>query len=456
MQKPQTDNAIQQPTINKDVVTGNTLNPIAVKRIWGKQVVIPAELFQTVTQFPDKKITANTHWVSEYADKIKLIPYDDNLGMAQTEIAKDLKCGEIAISIKHHSPCPESELSEHIKLQCTHVQFAVGIKDGVITVNNPQPYQNGLFGEPDYPMIFVKPKFPSGVSDQEITAYTQNIRTWLVIANTFSTFPGDYNGSDPLTCIDKDKILKMGKALLGALQSNPTDIAWLQKPEQQLYCAELAFLALNLGLHFPLNKQNVGSNFEKIKQIIDTKGFLQQNENSYVKEIDISIAAENLKPIDSLVDIHNEGKFWGGLALTPFCVADMIEQYIQRVIPRHELGEVDGSKYQSVVFEKIKPMLKEFLVIEGTEAEADFDAAVIEVSKIVARPHTTYDAFRAALHPVFNKLENLSLKYGYAYIPPHCFMVRASDYIIKQKQGGVLGWEYMGHGIHSSMLKGAN
>lgn len=448
--KPQTpNNAVQQPQLGHN---SGELNFAEVKRVWNKDAVILAELFQTVTQFPGKTITANTHWVVPDPNQIKLVPYNDTLGPAQTELKKLFAKGEIGIAIKHHSPHPDSDMPEQIKLQCTHIQIIVGVTDGVITINNPQNYQNGLFGDPSYPSIFIKPKFPEHFSLEQVNAYITNIRTWLTIANTFTEFPGNYNGSDPLTCINKDKVIQMGNALLGALQNNASDIAWLQHPDQQVYCAELALLSLNLGLHFPLNKKHLGQQFEKIKSHILSKTFLNNNGNVYAKLVDVAMASEELLSVDDLITTNPENKFHD-LAVTPFSVADMIEQFIQRVIPRQELGETEGAKYQSIVFEKIKPTLKDFLEIEGSTAEQEFDTAINEVSKIVGTAHSSYSDFRNALLPVFRKLDKISMTYGLTYIPPHCFLVRATDCITKQKQTGLIGWSYVGHGIHSSILK---
>ena len=449
---PDQNVANPQPPNNPTPHQG-TLDTAALYSVWNKQFRTPLELFQTTTEFTDKKIVADTHLIVNDPAKINLIAYDDGLGEKQTDLKKYFQPGEIGISIKHHSPHPEEGLSEHIKLQCSHIQVVVRTKDGVITVNNPQDYQQGLFGDPSYPMIFTKPVFPDSLTPAQVQAYIQNIRTWLVIANTFTVFPGNYNGSDPLTCLDKTKILKMGKSLVGAIQKNPHDLEWLQNPEQHAYCAELAYLALNLGLYFPLNKQHLGSAFEFVKKELESKKFLDSNNNKHIKNIDIAMADDSLAPIDNLISLSGSGQFWNGLAVTPFSIADMIEQFIQRTIPRHDLGEAEGSKYQPLVFEKIKPMLKEFLEIENTEAEPVFDQAIIKVSKIVSTRYPSYTDFRNALMPVFKELEEISLKYGHAYVPPHCFLIRATDSISHQKQNGVLGWKYVGHGLHSSLLK---
>lgn len=429
------------------------LNHTELTQVWGKQVVLPAELFQTVTQIADQTIVANTHWIVSSANEIKPVPYNDELGPNQSELKKLFKPGEIGIAIKHHLPNPREAFTEQIKLQCTHIEVVVGVEDGVITVNNPQDYQNGLFGAPDYPMIFIKPEFPQSINEGKKKEYIQNMRTWLVIANQFTVFPGDYNGSDPLTCTDKSKILKMGNALIGALLNNPEDLEWLNLSEQNAYCAELAFLALNLGLHFPLNKKYLGTSYDLIKTALDKKEFLSKNQNPYIAKVDLSMAAEELTPIDTLISLPVNEKFWSGLAITPFSVADMIEQYIQRIIPRSVLGEEKGSKLQSIVFEQIKPNLKNFLKIENTDAESKFDEAVNQISDIVKTNYGSYHDFRAALLPVFKELEDLSLTYGLTYIPPHSFLTRASDFISKQQLHGVLGWSYVGHGLHSSLLK---
>src|SRR5690606_15808797 len=132
-----------------------------------------------------------THY--EEGKPITLIAYDNALGPRQEDLVRFVEPGEVLIGVKHHKP--EHPVlggagKEEVKLDSTHIELAVGVtvdnpdgtkSKGVITLNNPQNYEGGLFGTPDYPMIFLKLKFPPGLSAADQKAYMDNFRTWLTI-----------------------------------------------------------------------------------------------------------------------------------------------------------------------------------------------------------------------------------------------------------------------------------
>jgi hypothetical protein len=102
----------------------------------------------------------------------------------------------------------------------------VGKQSGAVTINNPQDYGGhqgpddgrGLFGTRDSPMIFLRPKFRPQVMAEQRAMYMDNIRTWLVIANTFTNFPQEkYNGNDPLGTLSVKATRVLGDKLLDAL-----------------------------------------------------------------------------------------------------------------------------------------------------------------------------------------------------------------------------------------------
>lgn len=446
--KPQQAQSI--PPTNSGLESSD-LNLLVADSIWNRSFGSWRELFLTRTDFPDRSIETAPHMLGLHQDAINFIKYDNTDEQRQMDLIKLIGSGEIAISIKHHSPSPEE--NEKIKLQCTHIQIAVGVENGVVTVNNPQNYEGGLFGSQEYPMIFIKPKFPSIVTTEQAKKYVDNIRTWLVIANTFTHFPSDYDGGDPLSCIDKASVLRMGEALIGALNGDAQCKAWLAESKQQIYCAELALLVLNLGLYFPLNEKHLGGNFQGVRSSLEDKKFLLANRNEYIKLIPLTTAQEDLLPFDEVV-VPDAGPelFWGGMAVKPFCVADIIEQFIQRVVPRQLLGEQDGSKYQAMAFESVRPSLTNFLRIENSEQRQYLENKLEIISNIVGKAFGSYSEFRQMITPHLKELSAFSLKHGCAYVPPHCFLIRATDNLMGGFNGGVLGWEYLGHGLHRRLF----
>jgi len=434
---------------------GSTVDLTKAAAVWSKVFGSIEDLFSTVTELPGDKVKVTSHMMGASKDDLKFLAYDDASGLSQPMLAKDIRRGEIVISIKHHSPKPDANPLEALKFQCSHIQIAVGVKQGVMTINNPQGYEEGLFGHADYPMIFVKPTFPATVAPAQAKHYIDNIRTWSVIANTFSVFPGDYNGGDPLSCMTRDQVINFGKALVRALLGDEVARAWLKEPEQRLYCAELAFMVLNLGLYFPLNESQLGQDFVAVQRALVEKQFLIENDNPHITSVDLTIAPSTLVSIDSICAISEAtGPFWSGLAIMPFHSADIITQFIQRTIPRQKLGEAEGAKFQTLLLDQIRPMLSQFLSLETQEEIVHFNSLVDRAKAVVEKAHDSYESFRTALEPVLRELATFSLENGMAYIPPHCFLIRATDSITHQHStGGLLGWEYVGHGIHQSILK---
>jgi len=446
----------------EELISGDVALDFAkANQAWNSNFSTIEEMFSTKAVFSGGKIVQQpTHLLGVEPENIRLLPYDDNLKEKQTQISKLIRPGEICISIKHHSVKPEPEVSARIKLQCSHIQTVVGVEGGVITVNNPKNYQGGLFGDPDYPMIFVKPKFPSGISAETQKHFVDNIRTWLVIANQFTDFPDNYDGGDPLSTTTKEDLMLLGNQLLLALQGSSEAKEWFYRPENQVYCAELAHLALNLGLYFPLNEKHLGRDAAKfVEKELSSKAFLFTNENPFVDKIEVGMANENLVGLDKIIAIPNENGsgFWPGLAIKPFFLNDMIEQFLLFTIPREKMGEERAPRLQAELLGQVKPALLKMLGIATADLSdpkrSGFEHLYGALVKVVGLSYPSYEDFRTKLQPLMTKIKDLAQHSGQAFVPPHCFLVRASQSLTAGGSKGILEWEYVGHGVHRSLLK---
>ncbi|MBI5544402.1 MAG: hypothetical protein HY901_10960, partial [Deltaproteobacteria bacterium] len=115
------------------------------------------------------QVSSPTHL---FGETVNVIPYADSDGgvdaagiavaYGDQAIGQYFKPGEIGFAIKHHRPSHRSlggsnaNDKEHLKLQDTHIQIVVGVEEkdaagqahnGAITINNPQNYQKGEFGD---------------------------------------------------------------------------------------------------------------------------------------------------------------------------------------------------------------------------------------------------------------------------------------------------------------------
>ncbi len=233
---------------------------------------------------------ARTHVIGK---KMKVVGYganetstdaSGNSRAYDVELGKMVKPGDFALYVKGHRPEHRSldttrvdpaNMKEHFKLQDTHIGIAVGVKrngkNGAITLNNPQSYQQGRFGDKTYGGFFVKPVMGKHLTKTQKRAYKNNIRNMLVGFNAVSNFPGNYNGGDPLAVNNpkamRTAVANMVLAIAGTgVQADNSAAAnsvaakakqWFADPKNQIYCAELAFVSLSAGMAIPMNWKGI-------------------------------------------------------------------------------------------------------------------------------------------------------------------------------------------------------
>jgi hypothetical protein len=456
--------------------------------VWKRQFLSLTDLFSTKTEVDGKLVVAHTHMIGQSEGDLRVIAYNNfrkpdkkTDESQQKDLSRFILPGEFAVAIKHHCSKPKQKLLECMKLQCTHIQVAIGVdsegKQGVISISNPQDYHKrrnhsrariGLFGSVDYPSILIKPKFPEYFSPRLKRQYVDSIRTWLVIANTFSYFPGDgYNGGDPLATISVKDVKYLGDKLLAALTGDKTAKEWLRQPENMVYCAEMVHIGLNLGIHYPLNKAILGKKlYEMVRQELDSKNFLVRNKNPYTRRVRLQMAPETLQPIseylNSSTEIPEDTAFDSMLAIQPFTMVDILEKYIQKTIPREQMGEA-VAPLQAKLIEEVKPVFLKAMKIEGLGANSpkreEIELLFKEILRVVGQSYQNYQAYIKALEPVLQKayhfVKQIEQTGGVinAFIPPHCFLIRATNSIEGKPGQGILGWQYLGHTLHNSLLK---
>ncbi len=409
------------------------------------------EVYTIRTKLDDATITdGRIHLLGRDDHTINMIPYDNALGKKQVELMKLIGPGEIAIAIKHHMYKQDSNIKEQLKLQCTHIEVVVGVEGGVITINNPQNYQGGLFGEDDYPMTFIKPVLNSPLSNELEAEYFDNVRTWLIIANCFTQFPdGNYNGGDPLNAYTLERIEVFGDMLLSALIGDEEAINWLNQPGNKIYCAELAFLSFNLGLYFPLNKKHIGAyRFNKVKEALLSKDFVRENKNPYAKEVDLTLSPENLNPLESSNEESVSG-FWDGLAITPLKMDDMILNAVKYSVDRERVGEEVGSKQQLELFKRLRPEI--MALVEGDPE--GFIVLLDGVEEILGTVWSSYNEFLENMKRFIEAGSNIGDKINKMFIPPHAFLIRSSESIVDKENRDKISWKYLGHGAHRKYFK---
>jgi hypothetical protein len=446
----------------------------------------------------DKTIPAPTHL---FGDTVNIIPYSNEDGVKDAKgtafergdmiISKYVKPGKLGIALKMHRPekrtidlnaSDATEMKEDFKLQDTHIEIVVGVEKaehgqaGAITLNNPQTYEDGRFGNPTYSMIFLEPVFPGYAVDQQ-AAYTDNVRSMLVGFNAVTEFPGDYNGGDPLAANDPARVTEYVKQMVLAITGDETARAWFKDEANMVYCAELAFLSFSAGLIVPLNKatmqplvgktiwnkfvaevkkHNKGvDEFVATGNVTKPSAFVELNGNKRVAMVRLTLAAESLKAMSTLApDPAIAGT---QLALEPLTMADIVQQFMRTHIPRQILGEALAPA-QAAVLGKMKPGLLETMGMDRLDAtdprrvavEALFD----QIIQAVGKQYGSYTEFRNAIEPLLDQARNVTgprpgdTSGSGLFVPPSLFHVAAQG-----EYHGLIGMQYVGHGVHTSNVE---
>jgi len=248
------------------------------------------------TQVGDDVLESDFLMPSEH---INIIPVSDRDDTNQPELAKYFDHDdEILISLKFHPTFHPQEIDiDTIKFNVTHAQAVIKEGDNIITLNNPQSYMGGLLGDDiTYPTIFLKPK---GISRQHL----RNIKNWLLVVNSLTTFPSDYNGGDDINIKTLDDVEWYSRMLLGTLGGEPFAVAEIE--DYPVYCAELIYLAFNLGMVIPFDAE------ESLNHV----NIFDQNRNPFIE-------------LCSFKEINfNSFEPRASLALTPLSSDDMVNNF---------------------------------------------------------------------------------------------------------------------------------
>lgn len=433
------------------------------------------------------KVVSPTHL---FGDTVNVIPYSDDDGgvdaagkavaYGDQAIGQYFKPGEIGFAIKHHRPANRAlggaNDKENLKLQDTHIEIVVGVEekgadgkvhDGAITINNPQNYQRGEFGDASYPMVFVRPKFPPYLDATQVRQFTDNVRTMAVCFNTVTKFPGDYNGGDPLGARTPGEVKKITEMMIRAVGGDPEAAKFFEKKENAVYCAELAHLSTTAGTLFPLNKATWGpvvgdaawAKFEKAlagHNAREAGAFTKSNQNPNIGKVGVALAPETLKPVTEYAPAAIQAELKDKLAFQPMTMSDIVEQFLRTSIPRESKGGEALAPAQAALLEKTRPGLLEAMGLASAPptdprrqaVEKLFDQIVAAVGK----SYDNYASFRVAIKPLLAQAREMTGPRGDGvglFTPPSMFHVIAQG----KQPGGLIGLEYVGHGLHYSVIK---
>lgn len=488
----QSDNVTEMSNYEMDFAAANEIWPDAVP------IQKVEDAYTALVTVGDQTLPAPTHL---FGNVVNVIPYSNEDGVADAtgapfaygdqEVAKVFKPGEIGIGLKMHRPEKRSidlnsadaaSMKEDFKLQDTHIEIVVGVEQaehgqpGAITLNNPQSYENGRFGNPTYSLIFLRPEYPD-YAQARAADYENNVRLALVGFNAASDFPGNYNGGDPLGPRNPDMVRTYVDQMVKAIAGDAEAQSWFEQEENLIYCAELAFLSLSAGVIQPINATTMvprvgeetwsafvaqvdthNRGVDELKETgqlgpENTSNFVALNDNKRVAMVRLALAAEDLPPMS---DLSPDPAAYGQmLAYLPMTMSDIVEQFMRTHIPREVLGEALAPA-QGAVLAKMKPGLFETMGMDQLP-EADprrqaVDQLFNQIVEVVSTPFASYDEFRAAIQPLLAQARQVTGPRDDTgtglFTPPSLFHVAAQG-----KHTGLLTLQYEGHGVHVSAVQ---
>ena len=494
----------------------------------------PEDAFSVIVDLGNgKKIRANTHM---FTKQVNVIPYaNPNVerseaaqadGRGDSVIAQYIAPGEVGFMIKHHRPAHRSfaiggggpDMKENFKLQDTHVGIIVGVdregKAGAISINNPKNYEQGAFGEASYPMIFVKPTFPQGISAEQQALYNENIRAMAVLFNTVSVFPGDYNGGDPLAARNPTEVRRHVAMMIKAIGGDLAAQAWFADPQNKIYCAELAHVSASAGILVPLAKSSVvglkgagdivinDADWAAFESKVNgswpfATGPVPSSEPSSANARLADLAnykpdfarLANLAPIDTVAGAPKraDGLPGKGLAFEPMTMADIVQHFLRTHIPRDPdrqqgtdlegagetvakiqggiLAQMEAGLYESMKIEAGSPQLQRAITSDeqlmtlpqrlgaGEQVEFHIKDVFDALVKVVGQSYASYGAFQAAVQSwlmVARKITGPRGDSGEGLFAPPSLLHTIAQ---GAHPGGYLGLKYLGHGVHFSAVK---
>lgn len=394
-------------------------------------------------------------------------------------IAELFSPGEIGVAIKHHRPTRRTvslpyrsvfTLREDLKLQDTHVLMVVGVvrdgRPGAMTLSSPQSYESGRFGTASYPMIFFRLRYPDYLDARQTRAFRDNIRTMMVGFSALARLPCDYSGGDPLAARSVDAVREQAAMMVRAIGGDLAARSFFSRDENLLYCAELAHLATSAGLLLPLNADSflplVGEEawrafVEEVEEHRrgERSAFAELNENRYVSLVEISLAPPGLLPAAAYAPRDRRATERERLAFAPMSFVDMVDLFVRTHLPRRDLGD-DAPALQVELLRGIAPGLATLLGLDRLAPDDPLRTEARElwrrILETIGDDRLTHSELRERLDPLLGDARELCRRLApeTAYlVPPSLFHGVA----LGLWEGGLLGLEYAGHGVHFSQVR---
>ncbi|HVS65100.1 MAG TPA: hypothetical protein VMT85_16540 [Thermoanaerobaculia bacterium] len=461
-----------------------------------------ADLFRVRMILDGRSWTVDSHLIGS---ELRIVPYDNGdsasdatgepFGRGDSAVAELFPLGEIGFAVKHHRAAQRVLevpyrsvflLREELKLQGSHLQLVVGVErdgaPGAVTLSAPQTYESGRFGTASYPMIFLRPVYPSFLGAEQVRAFRDNLRTMMLGFSSVASFPSSYGSGDPMAASTRESVREHVAMMVRAIGGDAEALQWFKAPERRLYCGELGYLATNAGLLVPLNARTlvpmVGPEaWEAFVDQVERHGrgelsrFSTLNQNRLVPMIEVATAPEDLLPAGEYAQRAGAGdgaqKPEDRLAFEPQTAADLLRVYLRSVLPAMDQAAIAGGGDGGAVdvpalrAELIRSVRAGFVQILELAKRPPVDPArrrvedLLDQMAVVAAADGSGEEALDELEPLLDELGQhlltLDPPAGVLLAPPSLFQAVAQDLW----PAGLLDLEYVGHGLHVTLVRPA-
>ncbi|MDY6897293.1 MAG: hypothetical protein SWZ49_04350, partial [Cyanobacteriota bacterium] len=426
-------NSIQGP----DYKEGKPVKDL--KRLFNKQVIVDDETILNIETIKtpgfigiaDEEIITNPEGknISGHEDIVQFLE-KYGLLICTYQYNKD-RYGEV-IDLRW-SPQSNYEINElmeiFIKNEGHHSGAIIpAVREGGIkafaSLNEPDTYHKGLYGESGFVAVAQNLVFPEFVNSQFQRGYTDSIICWMALMNPFVKFSqNDFNGGDPTTVIDKNSLKEFLTNCALASLGDETAIEFLRNPDNKAYCSEFVYIGLNT-LVYPFNLQGLKfllNNEAKAREIlaIQEKQNLRQenilsnrsaNPEFQAFNIQMPVVPESLPALDVLMAENGVNIDSNSIPFPAFTLSQVLRRAFRTLLPRHQ--DVNNRKIiqaQVKLFGYLEPLMIKQLGLDNPYAGGFSEEATAEINQKVEAVQKFINLIKSQLEREYNSYAELDL-----------------------------------------------
>jgi S-layer homology domain len=307
--------------------------------------------------------------------------------------------------------------------------------------NEPDMYHEGMYGHKGFIAVAQRLVFPEFVNPEQAQGYTDSIICWMALINPFVNFASDFNGGDPTGVRNRASLKEFLKNCALASLGSQQAIDFLNRSENQTYCAEFMYVSLNTPV-YPFNKQGLTLLLDgdeakavKILQLQESQNSKRENilsresENPQFKAFNIQmpVVPADLPPLDVLMTKNGRTIDPKSIPFPPFKLSQLLRRSFRTLLSRQEnVNDIKKVEAQVKLLGYLEPLIFQLLRLGNSPN----DPKVIAVRKLInsvkeklQRRYNSYEEFDIAVNQIMKELDALVGEGDLTYfVPPRMYI----------------------------------